>query len=158
MKNYIGPPKLLNYIQYWYVSLSYHCHMMMSYWHSCPHCNHEDDHHEDGCMRVDAGLGRHQSLSRNLVNPCLSRYITLHFPCATIRYIPLHFIPLCYNTRCFPALHCFLTPAKPPCTSLLCKSLCFIMLHCELLLSLLYSPALHSPAPKSLEMGAVWEP
>ena len=82
----------------------------MSFLHS--HCNHKDHHHEHGCMRVDAGLARHQSLSRNLVNPCPSRYIPLH-------YNPLHYIALhlpcatitCTNLR-------YISPATITCTTL----------------------------------------
>ena len=101
--------------------------VILSFLHS--HCNHKDHHHEHGCMRVDAGLARHQSLSRNLVNPCLSRYIPLH-------YNPLHYIalhppvlqspaPTCatFPLQQSPALHCATFP------------LCYNMLH---------SPTLHS--------------
>ena len=84
--------------------------VILSFLHS--HCSHKDHHHEHGCMRVDAGLARHQSLSRNLVNPCLSRYIPLH-------YNPLHYIALhlpcatitCTNLR-------YISPATITCTTL----------------------------------------
>ena len=93
-------------------------------------------HHEHGCTRVDAGLGRHQSLSRNLVNPCPSRYNPLYYiapvlHCATfpLYYNTLHSPVLKYTLFPSIALHC----AKPPCTSLLCSSLCYIALHCQLI-------------------------
>ena len=98
---------------------------------------HHHQHDEHGCMRVDAGLGRHQSLSRNLVNPCPTRYIPLDYN--PMYYIALHSpvlwystIPFYYTTSCsllklpvlhqsatFSALNYMLQPATILCISLL---------------------------------------